>query len=227
MADQDKYVMLISSLPHHGPLFAAKQAPLSRIKLDQRLRMLTEDDAALLDEIENLLQWRNLPMERTDAQLITQAHALVARLGDGPVKDIVEARLVLRTLVAALRRRERGEPAPDRQDVWGYGPWVHLIARNWTDPTFRLEGIFPWLPQANQLLSDHDAVGLERLLLGTVWDQLGRTGDWHRFDFAAVVIYVLRWNIVERWTRYTGRAAAQRFQTLVEAGLRDSGSPLH
>ena len=46
MSDPNAYVMLISSLPNPEPIFLAKQTPLSRLKLDQRLRVLTPDDAA-------------------------------------------------------------------------------------------------------------------------------------------------------------------------------------
>ncbi len=35
------------------------------------------------------------------------------------------------------------------------------------------------------------------------------------------MIYVLRWNIIARWTRNEGRKAVMRFQTLVNSGLGD------
>ena len=41
MPDPDAYVMLIGSLPSPEALFLAKQPPLSRLKLDQRLRVLS------------------------------------------------------------------------------------------------------------------------------------------------------------------------------------------
>ncbi len=60
---------------------------------------------------------------------------------------------------------------------------------------------------------------LERLLLATIWNHLERLSDGHHFDFAAVVIYVMRWDLVARWTGYHGEEAAQRFDALVAAGM--------
>ena len=91
----------------------------------------------------------------------------------------------------------------------------------WSEPGFRLEGVYPWVLEADRLLNDRDTVGLERLLLGLVWNKLGRAGEGHYFDFTAVVIYVLRWNIIARWTRNEGSKAVKRFHVLVDFGLGD------
>ncbi len=224
MNGSDKYVMLISSLPFHGPLFAAKRPPLSRIKLDQRLGALEEEDAVLLQRIEDLVQWRNIPMGFTDAELCARARALLDGLDDGAVKDTIVWRLEQRTMVAALRRRQQGLPAPSKHDAWGFGRWVNHIAANWNELTFRLEQVYPWLSEAVKLLQQNDTVALERLLLGVAWEQLGRLGAGHDFDFQAVVIYLLRWNIIDRWTRYNSDVAEKRFAGLVDAGLGDYGS---
>ncbi|MEP3302188.1 MAG: hypothetical protein ABJO05_09480, partial [Roseibium sp.] len=50
---------------------------------------------------------------------------------------------------------------------------------------------------------------------GEVFSQLDQSGAWHEFDFEAVVIYVLRWIIVDRWSRYSTDAARGRLETLV------------
>jgi hypothetical protein len=224
MTGLDKYVMLMSSLPFHGPLFAAKRPPLSRIKLDQRLGVLEQEDALLLRRIEDLLQWRNIPMGFTDAELCNRARALLDGLEDGTVKDTIIWRLELRTIVAALRRRQQGLPAPGKEELWGFSRWVNHIAGNWNELTFRLEQVYPWLGEGVKLLRQNDTVALERLLLGVAWEQLGRLGAGHDFDFEAVVIYVLRWNIIDRWTRYNSDVAEKRFAGLVDAGLGDYGS---
>ena len=48
--------MLVSSLPHLGRLFAAKQPPLSHLALERRLRHLEEQDRILLAEIRDAQQ---------------------------------------------------------------------------------------------------------------------------------------------------------------------------
>ena len=214
-----QYVTLMASLPPLGQLFGTKETPISRLKLDNRLKMLKKDDTALLQQIENLVHWSHLPMERTDAQIVASAKRFCEKVRNPILREAVESRLELHTIVAALRRRKGGGSAPAPGDSWGYGRWVGYIERHWTEPTFRLQGMFPWVSEANRLLNANDSVALERLLFGVVWDKLGRLGEGHYFDFEAVVIYVLRWNLVDRWCRYEGEAAVERFSTLVDSGI--------
>jgi hypothetical protein len=221
MVEADKYTTLITSLPHHGPLFAAKQTPLSRIQLETRLQMLDAEDMVLLQEIEKLLHWWNHPMGRSDDEIAVLARQFMSTLKDEWLYDIVLWRLELRTAVAALRRRSLGQNAPASLQNWGVGRWLDKIQRYWSEPGFRLEGVFPWILEANQMLNDQDTMSFERLLLGLEWNRLGRAGEGHYFDFIAVVIYVLRWNIIASWTRNEGQKAVKRFHALVTAGLGD------
>lgn len=225
MAHSTRYTLLMASLPYPERLFS-KQTPLSRLRLEERLALLDPSDRHCLEQIETLLHWGNMPIERRDTEIVHLARSLVPTLADPDLRALVEARLELRTLVAALRRRHRGDPPPgvvlrSHDEPWGYGRWSGLIARHWHEPTFRLERLYPWLPQANQLLADDDPLALERLLLGAVWEQLERAAVGHYFDFMAVVIYVLRWNLIDRWVRYTREGAVRRFESLVESGLGD------
>lgn len=48
----------------------------------------------------------------------------------------------------------------------------------------------------------------------------------HDFDFEAVALYVVRWDLLERWTRYDAEAAAARFSTLVADALNAASSTL-
>lgn len=219
MTGEDAYTMLVSSLPYHGPLFGAKQPPLSRIKLDQRLRMLTPEDRATLETIENALQWDRLPLERSDEEFVARARQAIVGLDDGALVEVMRQRLELRTLVAALRRRARGDGPPAGRIAWGYGRWLGAIARNWGETTFGIGRAFPWAAEADRLLRAGDAVGLERLLLDVQWRYLGRAAAEHPFNLVAVVVYVLKWNVIDRWTHYDAEAASRRFAQLIEQGL--------
>ncbi len=219
MSDPNAYVMLISSLPSPEALFLAKQPPLSRLRLDQRLRVLTPEEADVLKQIENVVSWHRLSMTETEQDVIARAREALATLDSETLRLIVRDRLELRTCVAALRRRNRGEGPPPPGTPWGFGRWVGHITRNWTEPGFRLENVFRWLREADQLMKRDDTVALERLLLEQSYKSLQRLAGEHEFDFEAVVIYVLKWSIVDRWGRYNGEAAARRFEDLTEAGL--------
>lgn len=219
MAAVDRYVMLITSLPGHGELFGAKQTPLSRFRLKQRLALLEAGDAEDLAKLGALTDWYRLGMDEGDEAIVRRARQVLPTIANAFVRDLATWRLELRTLVAALRRRHAGEGPPSSSRDWGFGRWVPHITRYWGEPHLRLERAFPWLAEAKRLLETGDALGLERLLLGVVWEHLERVSEGHHFDFEAVVVYCARWDLVARWTAYDADAALARFDELVEAAL--------
>lgn len=218
MPDSHRYAMLLTSLPDHGPLFGARQPPLSRLRLDERLRLLDEEDARTLSELRALLEWAAQDPHASDVQLIAQARARLPGIHNTFARELVSWRLELRTLICALRRRARGLDAPSGRH-WGYGRWLAHLQRHWNEPAFRLERAWPWLPEAARLLEREDVLGLERLLLGAVWTHLERASEGHVFDVEAVLIYVLRWDLIDRWTRYERDQALARFDALSAAAL--------
>ncbi len=216
-----RYTMLISALPRHPKsLFSARQTPLSRIQLDERLRLLEPQDASDLGQIEAMLFWSQLDTA-SDAEIIDKYHLTLASIHSVFVKQQVLRRLEIRTLVAALRRRNRGEAAPEERELWGVGPWLRFIRNHWQQPDFGLAHRFSWLPEANTLLLQNKALALEKLLLASVWQQYSREAERHAFDFAAVVLYVLRWDIIQRWIQYDEKKAWLRFEQLLEQVLAD------
>lgn len=218
MSDPYAYTMLIASLPRHSALFAATRTPINRVKLERRLRVLAPEDRAILGRVESVMQWRHLSMSLDDAGFLAQVRTALQQIENETLRLVIRDRLEIRTCVAALRRRQRGETAAPR-GAWGFGRWLGHMARNWNEPAFRLEGVFPWLREAERLMRARETIQLERLILQQVWTNLARHGSGHEFDFEAVVIYVLRWNVIERWTQYDGAAAVARFDALVEAAL--------
>lgn len=213
----DQYTTLMASLPLLGKLTLKSQTPLSRLRLDARLGMLEPAHASLLAEIERVIQWSHQLPEQDDAAAIARAETLLAGLW-GPLHALVQERLEMRTLVAALRHRQR---SPDRPPArpWGLGRWTGHLERHWAQPDFQLGGLFPWLPEVREALSAGHPVTVERLLLTTAWKQLSRAATGHYFDFVAVVIYVLQWNIVERWAARDEDGARHRFAVLLQRAL--------
>jgi hypothetical protein len=210
----------MSSLPPIGKLFEAKPTPISQLKLESRLKMLDQKDAILLQQMASLIAWSQQPMAGTETQFIQEAQQFLAEIRHPPtLRQMVADRLDVRTIVIALRRRRRGESTPPTGQPWGVGQWVTYIERHWSEPGFHLEVIFPWVSEANRLLSTNDFVGLERLQFEVNWKMLDRLGAGHYFDFEAVAIYLMRWSMVDRWTRYNGEAAVERFRNLVAAGI--------
>lgn len=223
-----RYPTLLASLPELADPARASTAPISRLRLDRRLALLEAEDAALLGRIERVLQWSHQRLLRTETEIVADGEALLAELGDDVLGALVAHRLELRTLVAALRRRAAGEAPPTPGERWGFGPWLRRVPERWHEAAFGLAGVHPWLPEAERMLGSGDATGLEGLLLRLAWERLSRAAVGHDFDFPAVVIYVLKWNILERWTGAAPGPAAARFERLAAqalAGRRSAPGP--
>jgi uncharacterized protein DUF2764 len=211
--------MLMASLPPLGDLFGQNQTPLTEIQLRHRLRFLTDQDSKTLSQIEQLVRRSKQPAEWTDAQIVESAKTLLDHLSSNTLKQAVGLVVNLRTIVAALRRRKLGENSPPKQSDWGYSPWLQRIERHWTEPDFGLGTVVPWVSKARRLWDDDDSVELERLILVESWKQFGRLSNGHYFDFAAVVLYVLRWSLINRRVNYDRETAQKRFNSLIDDGI--------
>jgi hypothetical protein len=184
--------MLMASLPPLPYLFTSAQTPISRIRLEQRLDMLEPEDHAELFDIEDLMR---------------------------ALRELATWRLEVRTIVAGLRRRAMGKAPPIPGERWGYGRWVRHIEQRWSASDFGLGGIMPWVTEFSRLIDEGDTFAFEQQLLDLVWRFTGRAADRHFFNFEAVALYVLRWDIIARWVAYNGEHARERFGRLVNAGL--------
>jgi hypothetical protein len=215
-----EYVQLVASLPALGPILAAKTAPINPVRLQARLRdMLRPEHLAELEAAASLLAWPRQPLLETDAEFVGKARKVMPTLESETVRRLVDDRLELRTVIAALRRRHAGQDAPAASEVWGSGRYGDRIRANWREPRFGLGQSLKWVLRAKGKLDKGDAAGLERILLEAAWRQADRLVGAHDFDFEAVALYVVRWNLLDRWTRYDAEAAAARFGALVAEAL--------
>lgn len=217
MSNPDAYISLICSLPGSERLFIAKQPPLSRLRLDRRLKALKPEDARVLQVLENALSWSAYDMDVTDAQAIGRCKQALKEVPQSTLRKLFMERIEMRTVIAAMRLRKRGEGAPS--GAFGMGRWSRHIPANWSDPGFRLETPMPWVKEAHQLLESDDPLSLERLLLSVSQKQLKRHAARHFFDFEAVAIYVLIWNIFDRWSQSNAEDAAKRFEALAQQAM--------
>jgi hypothetical protein len=218
-----RYTVLMASLPPLGGLFEARAPAISLLKLQSRMTLLHPDDRHILELIEGLLAQSVRDDDSlagpVDARVLQAAQGFFREVSNPTLRELVAQRLDLRTILAALRRRHRGEEEPPIGQHWGFGPWVATIERRWKQPAFGLEVVFPWIPEVSRLLESGDLVALERSLFHVLWNGLERLAFGHRFDFEAVVIYVARWALVDRWSHYDAQEAEQRFGELVKAAL--------
>ncbi len=223
---KDEYVTLMASLPALGPVLGLKRPPINRARLSARHGLLAPEHKAELDRITRVLAWRDWPLLATDTAFLTEARETTARLTRPTLEQLVAERLEMRTLVAALRRRHQGEEAPRAEVAWGTGRYLRRIRENWREPGFGVARAFPWVLEARDKLQRGEVKGLERVLLQAAWRQAARLGEGHAFDFEAVVLYTVRWALLERWTGLDAEAAAARFARLKEGALAALPHPL-
>jgi hypothetical protein len=226
MSDRLQYITLMSSLPHIGRIFTEHGTGLSRFRLEERLKLLRPDHRKLLDRVIGVTAWTGVGQYRTDAEIIALARGVTTELNDYPtLQALVQSRMETRTIIAALRRRRDGTADPGDVASWGFGRWCRRIQENWSDPGFGLSHFMPWVAEADQHLRSGNHIAVERLVLTQAFTQIDRLASGHDFDFEAVVIYVLRWIIVERWSLYSTAKAAERLRTLLAEALSTAPRP--
>ena len=212
---ENAYYTLLASLPHIESPFESRITPISRLQLNRRLSMLSHDDRQTLATIEELMHWSRLENSVIESRLIQRTARLYQSLPGSDLIQLITWRLDMRTAVAALRRKKAGQPAPTIEQ-WSFGARYPYIRRQWGHANLGLQHTFPWLEQARVMLQKGQHGELEKLLLNVIWDYLYQFGQTHRFDFEAVVLYVLRWNLVARWTAYDSQLALNKFQQLTD-----------
>lgn len=216
-----KYTLLLSSLPvQPAELFTSKLPVISRIQLDKHLTMLDAEDAADLARIEGLLHWSKMH-EFDDATIIKTGQKELAAIRSDFLREIVSWRLELRTLLTALRRRHAGETLTPNDTFYGFGEHLQYIRRHWQKPDFGLGYTLPWIKLAQQYIVDDKPLALDKMMLDINWKHYHRLSVGHYFDFPAVVLYVLRWYLINRWVSYDKDRALLRFNELINAGMTD------
>jgi hypothetical protein len=209
------YFTLLASLPPLPRFDRTQRLPITRERLQQRYRMLTPEDALLLDHAAAFLAWQRQSATRTDEEMIASFHKMAERVSHSALQRFFEFPIDQRTITAALRRRQRGLPAPSSGQPWGVGRCVHPIEKNWDDPNFKLGGLHSWIPQACHHLEAGETLALERLLKNLLWDHVDRSVEPYDVGFQAVLAYFIKWDLLHRWLSHNVEDAEKRFEELV------------
>lgn len=219
-------ILVLASLPDLPRFDRARALPIREATLAARLALLDRDDARSIDDAMRFLAWQRQPIERTDAELVAAYRGFVRKDIPRALRSLVGYRLELRTVIAALRRRRRGLPRPAPSEAWGVGPWVAHIERHYDAPTFDLRGPLPWVTRAAELIDRGATVELERMLFDRMWSVLARERANDPFGLAAVLAYLLQWDLVDRWLRMDAKIAEERLQALALAAQREATDAL-
>jgi len=208
------YYSLIASLPALPTHFDVERIPITRTRLVERLKLLEPEDARTLDQLLDFLSWDRHPLERTDEEFDEHYDRLVPTIRSRLVQDVIDDRMDVRTIVSSLRRRRAGMPPPP-----GVGRLVDHIERHWDRPEFNLGIRFPWIARLAQLMDAGEALQAQRLLFEVTWRHWSRLAEKYHFSFEAVILYLARWSIIERWTSRDASIGRARFEQLITETL--------
>lgn len=214
---RNNYYTLLGSLPALPRSFdEAERVPISRLKLIERLKMLEPRDAQVIDEMGNFLVWERQPLERTDEEIVRHYEKFMNEVDNHFARELIGYAMATRTVLAGLRCRRLGLEAPR-----GIAPIAAQITRNWNQPDFRLGGQFPWIAEVDKQLNSDSPFDLERTRIDIGWRKVKRLADHHFFTFEAVVLYLMRWELVYRWTQRNAEVGQNTFEQLVTDAMGD------
>jgi hypothetical protein len=211
------YYDLIASLPRLPHFQRAGRLPITRLRLEQRLRLLKPAHADQLARARSVACWR-LDRSRwtSDSALVDEAAAVMASSLDAALRQYVAFRMNQQTLIAALRRKQDGMAPLAAAAPPGAGPWVRHVRMHWEEPDFRLSHLFPWLSDAREHLAGGDARNLERLLMDVAWRELDRHAERNLFSFEAVFSYFFKWDVLQAWLSCDADQGTTRFRDLID-----------
>lgn len=215
-----RYYALVASLPRLPHFEQGEYVPITSKALASRLRTLEPLHLAELEAAIKLTRWQKQPRERTTADIVAQYEKAMKVIEHPALRDLVEYRMDERTVMVALRMRQRGE-RPQPEVPWGVGRWTRKIEAHWDDSDLGVKSTFPWVDNARALVQSDDALELERMLLGVIWNKLTEIEGRSQFGFERVISFVFKRDLFKRWLTYDARAAKERFQELTVEVTRD------
>ncbi len=214
MVRSNSYYFLIASLPAMPRHFEVERVPITLPRLVERLEVLEPADARVVKQLRSFLVWDRQPPDRTDEEMISRYEQIMSATRNRLARHAVAFRMDVRTITSGLRRRRRGLGPPP-----GVGQWVEHIRKNWEHPDFKLGRQHPWIPKVDRLLGTTDCLAVERTLLEVTWNRWNKLAEQYFFSFEAVLLYLARWEIVNRWTSLDAELGRQRFEQLVTESL--------
>lgn len=208
------YYDLIASLPGLPIRFDVERPPISQLRLMERLQILDADDATVVEQWTNFVGWDRQVLEQTDEDIAQSYQRLIGEISNTTLLELIQRRMDTRTIIAAVRRRRAGMPAPT-----GVGQWVDKIRRDYQHPQFQLQTLYPWIGRFDQLLGEGQALEAQRIIFEFNYRELEELAPDDMFSFEALLIYLARWEIIDRWTSLDEAAGKTRFETMIRETL--------
>ena len=220
MTHSRSYYTLVASLPALPSRFDAGRVPISWPTLRDRLRMLELPDAKVTRQIGRFFLWARQTLDETDSQVIERYHELMRHTPNSLVRHLIHSRTESRLLISAVRRQRMGLGPPDWSLRAGADdPLVSHLRTNWSEPNFNLGVRHRWLEAFIKHYDQGDMRMAQWVTFNERWRDWTRIAERYNFTFEAVIVYLVRWEIVDRWTSQNAEVGKARFANLIKETL--------
>lgn len=211
-----RYYTLLCSLPHLPHFLKAKQAPLTPVLLEKRLRMLEPQERAMCDLILKSLPWHHLEKHDSGAEIAGEYEKLMAMAEPYPDLERTFRVLMEQRIVAAWYRSRifgigRSQEVAKLEGSDAFTPLLAELAKGkkgW------LAHRFPWLEEMRRCMEEDRPYDLTLLMMELEWKEARRLAFRHPFGFEEVAAYLMRWMILQMRFAFDTQKAVGRFITL-------------
>lgn len=217
-----EFITIASSLPRLGDSFKIAEPPISKLQLEKRLKLLPAAYASLLFKLE-LLVWHSWFKPKYSVLELRTLYHEVHKTDVVLIKDLVDWFLNLRSLIAALRLRQVQQEAPKQPKEEWISTHNQQIIQHWQEPDFGLKALYPWLSTINNVLAQKDSAAIEEFVLTHIWQYLSCQELGHYFDFEHLVIYLLRWDLIQYWSQFNKGTVLQAIDDLCNILIDSKG----
>ena len=214
------YYMLIASLPALPTRFDGGVNPITRSTLSRRLQTLDEDDDRTIVQLADFFRWDRQPIDRSDGEVMTTFRKISSAIGNPLVRRVVNHRFEMRCLVAATRCKRDDLACPELPDL----PVSPIIKRQWDQPHFGLASQYPWLVRFTDALDKQQPREAQHVLFDELWSVWSRLNQRYHFAFESIVLYLARWEILDRWASQNEAIGRERFDGLVDRVISRNAS---
>jgi hypothetical protein len=219
--------MLVTSLPQLPTRFDTGRLPISWPTLRDRLRMLEPDDSEVTRQVGLYFLWDRQPLDRTDDEVIDRYQHLLRTSTNDLVRHLVRSRTEIRLIISCIRRRSANLGPPkwldrvaDRDSPLGH------MRNHWLDPNFNLGVHYRWVEAFRKHLDTGDILEAQRVVFNERWNDWTRIAEKQTFSFEAIIAYLVRWEIIDRWASQNAKVGKARFNKLIEETLGEYANPI-
>lgn len=213
------YYTLMTSLPRLPGNFKVSQAPISQLQLMKRAKLVPEYDKDIVKLLINLTwrDWFNTENEVNTRKTITK----LDELHNPFIKSLLTYYFDIRSILAALRlRRDNTDSTGQKQTVL-LTHWQLRMTAHWSEPDFGLGVVYPWLKEVVAKQSSNEPQLIDEIIISQLWRHLQSIETLHYFDLEALIIYMLRWQIINYWCQFDGEKAFTDIDALANTQLEN------